>query len=142
MAKVVFYEKPGCLGNARQKALLVSSGHQLDVRNLLSATWTLKGLRAFFGDKPLRDWFNPSSPRVKAGAIHFDRLTEIAALEMMIEDPLLIRRPLMQVGERCEAGFDQAVVDAWIGLRPTETPVTDACAMTDEACGGRSAPEP
>ena len=34
MAKVVFYEKPGCGGNARQKRLLVQSGHELEVRDL------------------------------------------------------------------------------------------------------------
>jgi hypothetical protein len=46
---------------------------------------------------------------------------------MMIADPLLIRRPLMQVGECRESGFDHARVEAWIGLRPTNVPVTDAC---------------
>jgi nitrogenase-associated protein len=131
MAKVVFYEKPGCVGNARQKALLTASGHELDVRNLLSEAWTPSTLRAFFGTKPLQDWFNPSSPRVKAGAIDFAVLTEAAALAMMIDDPLLIRRPLMQAADRCEAGFDQAAVDAWLGLRPGGTPVTDRCAMDD-----------
>ena len=35
----------------------------------------------------------------------------------MVADPLLIRRPLMQVGQQCMAGFDPAAVDAWIGLR-------------------------
>ena len=35
MAKIIFYEKPGCGGNARQKALLLASGHELEVRNLL-----------------------------------------------------------------------------------------------------------
>jgi nitrogenase-associated protein len=127
MAKVVFYEKPGCGGNARQKALLVASGHDLDVRNLLTAPWTAASLRPFFGSKPLRDWFNSASPRVKSGAIAFGELTPEAALAMMLADPLLIRRPLMQVGERREAGFDQAEVDAWIGLRTTSNPVTDTC---------------
>jgi hypothetical protein len=36
----------------------------------------------------------------------------------MLEDPLLIRRPLMQVGERREAGFDTQRVHDWIGLAP------------------------
>ena len=58
MTKVVFYEKPGCGGNARQKALLIASGHELDVRNLLTEPWTAATLRPFFGSKPLRDWFN------------------------------------------------------------------------------------
>jgi nitrogenase-associated protein len=127
MAKVVFYEKTGCGGNARQKALLISSGHELVVRNLLTAPWTAASLRPFFGSKPLQDWFNSSSPRVKAGAIKFGELTPEAALALMVEDPLLIRRPLMQVGERRESGFDQAEVNDWIGLRPTNRPVTDAC---------------
>lgn len=29
MAHLVFYEKPGCAGNARQKALLRAAGHTL-----------------------------------------------------------------------------------------------------------------
>ncbi|MGO3927725.1 ArsC/Spx/MgsR family protein [Rhodopseudomonas pseudopalustris] len=129
MAKVVFYEKPGCVGNARQKALLIASGHELEVRNLLSETWTPETLRPFFGSKPIPEWFNASSPKVKAGAIDLAALTENSALAMMIEDPLLIRRPLMQAGDRRESGFDQTLVDAWIGLRPTEAPITDRCAM-------------
>jgi nitrogenase-associated protein len=127
MAKVTFYEKPGCGGNARQKALLISSGHDVDVRNLLTATWTTATLRPFFGTRPLSDWFNASSPRIKSGSIDPATLSEETALIMMIEDPLLIRRPLMQVEDRREAGFDQAAVDAWIGLRTPAVAVTDRC---------------
>jgi nitrogenase-associated protein len=75
MAKVIFYEKPGCGGNARQKALLVASGHELEVRNLLTEPWTETSLRPFFGVKPLPEWFNASSPRVKSGAIKPGELT-------------------------------------------------------------------
>jgi nitrogenase-associated protein len=133
VAKVIFYEKPGCGGNARQKALLISSGHDVEVRNLLTATWTPATLRPFFGTKPMSEWFNPSSPRIKAGSIHPDKLHEHAVLVMMIEDPLLIRRPLMQVGDRREAGFDQADVDAWIGLRAPAVEVTDRCLHDGDA---------
>ncbi|MFT4279274.1 MAG: ArsC/Spx/MgsR family protein [Rhodopseudomonas sp.] len=131
MAHVVFYEKPGCVGNARQKALLTASGHELDVRNLLAEPWTAQTLRPFFGDKPLAAWFNQSSPKVKAGTIDFAVLSEDAALELMIDDPLLIRRPLMQSGDRREVGFDQAVVDAWLGLQSGGPRVFDGCAMDD-----------
>ena len=127
MARVIFYEKPGCGGNARQKALLIASGHELDVRNLLTEPWTVTSLRPFFGANPLPEWFNSSSPRVKSGAVKPGELTPDLALAMMIADPLLIRRPLMQVAERREAGFDHAQVDAWIGLRPTAVTVTDTC---------------
>jgi hypothetical protein len=36
----------------------------------------------------------------------------------------------MQVGDRCESGFDSNAVDKWIGLQPRETPVGDQCIRT------------
>jgi nitrogenase-associated protein len=130
MAKVVFYEKPGCANNARQKALLTASGHELDVRNLLTESWTAAVLQRYFGAKPVAAWFNPASPRVKSGEIHPGNVSASDALALMIADPVLIRRPLMQVGERCESGFDSDAVDKWIGLQQRATPVGDQCVRT------------
>jgi hypothetical protein len=42
------------------------------------------------------------------------------ALLLMLRDPLLIRRPLLQVGDRREVGFDVEKLDAWIGLKPVD----------------------
>ncbi len=130
MAKVVFYEKPGCANNARQKALLAASGHELEVRNLLTEAWTAATLQRFFGTKPVAAWFNPASPRIKSGEIRPDGVSGADALAMMLADPVLIRRPLMQVGDRCESGFDSSAVDAWIGLQPAAVPVGDQCVRT------------
>jgi nitrogenase-associated protein len=127
MAAVIFFEKPGCAGNARQKALLAASGHAVDARNLLTEPWTTARLRAFFGDRPVVQWFNAGAPRVKSGEISTAGLTAEEALTMMIADPLLIRRPLLEVDGRREAGFDAARIDAWIGLAPTDRPVDESC---------------
>jgi len=116
MAEIIFWEKPGCRGNKRQKAILEASGHQLAVRNLLTEHWSAEMLRPFFGQRPVSAWFNPSNPRIKAGEIDTGSLSEQQALEMMIAEPLLIRRPLMQSGEQRFAGFEVAQVHAWIGL--------------------------
>lgn len=40
MTRIVFYEKPGCGGNARQKAVLAAAGHELEVRDLPRRQWT------------------------------------------------------------------------------------------------------
>jgi nitrogenase-associated protein len=127
VAKVVFYEKPGCAGNARQKALLRQSGHDLDVRDLLTTPWTAERLRSFFGERPVAEWFNAASPRVKSGEVRPGELDAEAALALMRADPLLIRRPLIEVDGRRETGFDPAFIDAWIGLKPASTPVGEAC---------------
>ena len=127
MARIIFYEKPGCGGNARQKALLQKSGHILEVRNLLSPSWTAEELRAFFGARPVAEWFNAASPKVKSGAVKPAELDAETALNLMLADPLLIRRPLMQVGERREVGFDAELIDAWICLKHAPVPVTENC---------------
>ena len=117
MAKILFWEKPGCKGNARQKEILQVSGHQLEVRNLLTEAWTEEKLATFFGSRPVNEWFNPSNPLVKSGEIDPAGLTPGEALVMMTEEPLLIVRPLMQVGQERLAGFDVDQVHNWIGLQ-------------------------
>jgi nitrogenase-associated protein len=122
MAKVIFYEKPGCINNTKQKSLLAAAGHDLEVHNLLTTSWTIETLRPFFGSLPIAAWFNPSAPRVKSGEVNPKILDEIAALTLMIDDPLLIRRPLLEAAGVRRAGFDAAIVDEWIGLtaKPSE----------------------
>ncbi|MDK9720186.1 MAG: hypothetical protein OEL53_03275 [Rhodospirillales bacterium] len=115
---VTFWEKPGCKGNARQKALLMASGYKLDVRNLLAQAWTAQRLLDFFAGMEIADWFNRSSPRVKSGEIDVAALNAEAALDLMLADPLLIRRPLMEAGGKRCAGFEPERMQGWIDIRP------------------------
>ncbi len=119
MAHITFYEKPGCGGNARQKAKLRAAHHTLDVRDLLHWPWSRASLLAFLDPLPVAEWFNRSAPRVKCGEVVPETLDADAALALLLAEPLLIRRPLMEVGERRMVGFDVDRVHAWIGLGPT-----------------------
>jgi nitrogenase-associated protein len=125
LAKIIFWEKPGCKGNARQKELLIASGHELEVHNLLTEPWTPERLAGFFGTRPVSEWFNPTNPQVKAGEINPTEIDATAALAMMVAEPLLIVRPLMQVGKERMAGFDVATVGRWIGLQPVASEEPD-----------------
>jgi nitrogenase-associated protein len=122
VSEVLFYEKPGCLSNTRQKAMLVGLGHCLQARNLLAEPWTAERLRPFFGDRPVRDWINLAAPRVRGGEVDPDALTESQALAMMVADPLLIRRPLIEIaGEgvqsvRRDCGFEPGPLLDSLGL--------------------------
>ena len=136
MATVTFYEKPGCSNNTRQKKLLTAAGHQVVAKDILTETWQAERLRAFFGELAVRDWFNYSAPAIKLGEIEPDSLTEQEALALMLENPLLIRRPLMQVGDDVMTGFDQQAVDNWIGLQKIEaTSDLESCPKTLEKAG-------
>ena len=95
MARINFYEKPGCLNNTMQKKILRNAGHEVIEHNLLTEPWTPGRLRPFFASKQVAEWFNRSAPRVKSGEIVPESIDADRALALMIEDPLLIRRPLM-----------------------------------------------
>jgi nitrogenase-associated protein len=117
MTHVIFYEKPGCAGNARQKALLAAAGHTLDVRDLLRWPWTRDTLLAFLDPLPVHEWFNRAAPRIKCGELVPEALERDAALAHLLAEPLLIRRPLMEANGVRMVGFDMARVHAWLGLR-------------------------
>ena len=117
MANIIFWEKPGCAGNRRQKEILAASEHHLEVRDLLNEPWTPQLLAKFFGSRPVSEWFNPTNPRVKSGEVVPEQVAAEDALKMMVEEPLLIVRPLMQVGEERLAGFNVSEVHNWIGLK-------------------------
>ncbi|MEH2274719.1 MAG: ArsC/Spx/MgsR family protein [Nostoc sp.] len=120
MARVIFYSKPGCQGGTKQKVLLTAAGHEVVAYNLLTEPWTVERLRSFFGDRPVAEWFNPSSPKVKSGEIVPEKTDAETALQLMLREPLLIRRPLLEIGDRREVGFDVQKIDAWIGLKPAD----------------------
>lgn len=105
MTTVVFFEKPGCIGNARQKAILEEAGYEVVCRNLLREPWLAESLRPFFGERPVTEWFNPTAKRVKSGEVVPKELGEEDALALLVADPMLIRRPLIRTDKGCTSGF-------------------------------------
>lgn len=138
MTHLVFYEKPGCGGNARQRAALEAAGHTLERRNLLTAAWTRETLLQFLAPLPVADWFNRAAPRIKSGEVVPEALDADAALALLIAEPLLIRRPLMlnAADGSHHVGFDTAAVTAWIGLEPSAQRPTslEGCSSPTHAC--------
>ncbi len=132
MSTITFYEKPGCAGNARQRALLEAAGHTLIRRNLLSQAWTADSLLAFLAPLPVRLWFNRAAPRIKRGELNPDTLDAASAIAELLAEPLLIRRPLMlrEDGARM-VGFDVADVQRFLGTAiAAETDASlEACAI-------------
>lgn len=115
MKAILFYEKPGCTSNTRQKSLLKAAGYEVDARDLLTHAWTAESLRPFFAARAVPEWFNRAAPRVKTGEILPETFTEFTALSAMLADTQLIRRPLIQLAGQCMAGFD-AEIEQRLGL--------------------------
>ena len=133
MATILFYEKPGCQNNTRQKAMLELSGHTVQSVNLLEYPWSKEELEKYLGDKPVDKCFNPSAPAIKSGEINPLAYTKEEAVLMMIENPLLIKRPLLQIGEHRIQGFDTTVLRNLISLSGVQgaEKIVESFRMTD-----------
>ena len=133
MATILFYEKPGCRNNTRQKAMLELSGHAVQSVNLLEYPWSKEELEEYLGEKAVEECFNPAAPAIKSGEINPLVYTKEEAVLMMIEDPILIKRPLLQIGEHRIQGFDTTVLRYIINLSGVEgaEKVVESFRMTD-----------
>ena len=136
MKIVIFYEKPGCATNAKQKRLLLDAGCIVIERNLLEHGMNLEELSEFLEHLPVVKWFNPNAPKVKSGEINPKQLSAPAALNLLMTEPILIRRPLMVLGGLKECGFDIRKIELFLGKPLAET-VSESCSSTSKPC-----PEP
>lgn len=135
-ATIRFFEKPNCTGNARQKAILLSAGHRLIIENLLAYPFTREELRSYFGALSVAQWFSGLAPRVKSGEIDIATMDEEQALDVMLADPLLIRRPLMEVNGVQLVGFNIEELER-IGVSCKESPRLHLLKGVDlEGCPG------
>ena len=115
MAHIIFYEKPGCINGEKQKKVLLQAGNSLESRNILTTPWTREKLLPFVEGKSAGVIMNPTAPAVKSGAIVPRELTFEEAIFLMCKDPLLIKRPLIEVEGRCLQGFDHGGLQKYLG---------------------------
>lgn len=130
MTTLLFFEKPGCGGNAKQRAWLESAGHRLLRHDLLAEPWTRETLWPFLAGLPVAQWFNRAAPKVTSGEVVPESLAADAALALLLAEPLLIRRPLMQrtdTGAR-HVGFEPASVEAFLGDGAARPAALEGCA--------------
>ena len=127
MVTVTFYEKPGCINNTKQKKLLREAGHDVNEQNLLTEPWTAAKLLAFFHDLPVKAWFNQSAPTVKSGEVDPNMLTAEQAIQCMLAEPLLIRRPLMEIGDKRIVGFENPLVNTLLNIDKEESAGLETC---------------
>ncbi|EAT58362.1 thioredoxin domain-containing protein [Chlorobium ferrooxidans] len=129
MATILFYEKPGCQNNTRQKLLLRQSGHIVEAVNLLEHPWSKTELEHYLGEKPVVEWFNMAAPKVKSGEVNPLLFSREEAIVLMIKEPLLIKRPLMKIGNHYFQGFDIAGLKKLINLVEQEEQSEDLSDM-------------
>ncbi|MDD2789042.1 MAG: arsenate reductase family protein [Sulfurimonas sp.] len=107
MRIVIFYEKPGCVTNAKQKAALREAGCSIIERDILSNGMSESELGSFFVNLPVEKWFNMNAPQIKNAEINPKTLDAATAMALLMQNPILIKRPLMIISKRKLCGFNQ-----------------------------------
>lgn len=133
MKIVIFYEKPGCTTNKKQKKMLRKSGCVVFERNLLQHGMSSDELYSFFGNRPVTEWFNPNAPQIKTGHINPEKLTKEEAINLLFLEPILIKRPLMIINKEKLCGFDQEKVQSLLDIS-FDMNVSSACSSHHETC--------
>jgi Spx/MgsR family transcriptional regulator len=72
-------------------------------------------LERLIDEKHLADFVNTRSPAYKERGLDVNTLTKKQAIDLMLEEPNLIRRPLLLAGRKALFGFDQAKYEALDG---------------------------
>ena len=116
MADIIFYGKLNCINNNKQVSLLKAAGHNVEIRDILAEDFKQGCLRGYFGSMPVKEWFNMTAPAIKNGDVSVDSMTETEALDAMVQDKYLIRRPLMDIQGKKICGFRYDELDLMIGL--------------------------
>jgi nitrogenase-associated protein len=102
----IFFEKSGCGGNVRQKELLKKHNITFEVKDLLNTKWSYEDLVGYFEGLEIVDMFNSFAPQVRDKEIDITKLSKDEAINLMIKNPILIKRPLMQINGVKICGFD------------------------------------
>ena len=80
------------------RALLSEKGVEPEERDFFQDRFSEEELRRLLGDRLPAEFFSWNSPSFKKLGINREGLSDERLISLMVEEPRLIRRPLIQVG--------------------------------------------
>jgi len=95
--KVDLFFFRGCTTCRSVKAWLQQQEIELATREFFVDRFSESELRTMIDDRPVSDFFSWSSPRFRKLGLAREELDDDRLLAMMIEEPRLIRRPLIAI---------------------------------------------
>ena len=128
---IVFYEKKGCAGKQRQKKVLETHGLSYQTKSLLDAPWTKESLEPFFQGLNKSAMINQFAPKIKNSEINIEDYTKEELIKLMCEEPILIKRPLLQIGNHSMCGFDIEQINRLLDINICESISISTCQSED-----------
>lgn len=108
MKRVTLYTKSGCTTCIKARQFLLARGIHYTERDIFKHPFSELELRAIVAQRPAKEIFSYRSPSVKALGLDPEALSEEEMIRHMLDEPRLIRRPLLTAGTALTVGFDEA----------------------------------
>ena len=107
-----FYEYPNCSTSRKAKKWLVAHELEFDAIHLVENTPSIEELRKLWqaSGLDLKKFFNTSGGSYRALNMkeRYKTLSDDERLELLAADGMLIKRPIVEVGEKVLVGFREA----------------------------------
>jgi len=108
--RIRLYTYPTCTTSRKARQYLQAKGVQFEEVNLKDGL-SEKELDRLIGERDVREFFNPRHPLYRERKIRSSPPPRDEALRLLASDPRLIRRPMLEAGDRLILGFDPAAYD-------------------------------
>lgn len=99
----------------------------------MDTPWDVSTLTSFFQNLTSKEMLNPFAPQLKDGSFKPEDYTKESLIEKMVQEPILIRRPLMQIGDVKLCGFDIARLNLLLHVKMPTPQHINAC-LSSDAC--------
>jgi arsenate reductase-like glutaredoxin family protein len=98
------------------KAELSQGGIEFDERDFFADPFTVEELREIIGTRPVSEFFSWRSPSFRKMGLSRDDLRDDRLLQLMVDEPRLIRRPMILTGDGdLIVGTDKKAIAALVG---------------------------
>ena len=108
MSKLLFIQKPSCTTCRKARAFLESHKIPFESRDLDKQRLSSSEIEDLIGDRDYIPFLNPRNELYRKLNMREKPPSRRKAIELIAENPNLIRRPVIRAGKRVLTGFDAA----------------------------------
>ena len=109
--KALFIEYPKCSTCQKAKKWLIDNNIEFEARNIVTDNPTAKELENWIAtnDYDIKKWFNTSGLKYKELKLKetLSQITDEEKIELLASDGMLVKRPLLIVGQKVFIGFKE-----------------------------------
>jgi Spx/MgsR family transcriptional regulator len=105
--KVQFLHKPNCTTCRKARSYMEKRGYQLYFRDLAKERLSPEELEKLIGKRDYKSFLNTRNKLYRTEHMGKTPPSREGAIQMMSEEPNLIRRPVIVAGGRVVLGFDE-----------------------------------